>query len=74
MLFHAWEEKNRLHFESPAEVDNTLRFCRYLFRDIGSLDYISWQVATPMPGSRLWETAQKYNLLPEDENHQYIHP
>ena len=66
MLFHAWEEENRLHFESPAEVDNTLRFCRYLFRN-RLLDYISWQVATPMPGSRLWETAKKYNLLPGEK-------
>ena len=66
MLFHAWEEEDRLCWEGPAEVKNTLRFCRYLLRS-KLLDYMSWQVATPMPGSRLWDTAGKYDLFPEKE-------
>jgi len=66
MLFHAWEEDGRLRYESPEDVEQTLAFCRRLFKK-GLLDYISWQVATPMPGSRLWQTAVRHNLLPVHE-------
>lgn len=66
MLFHAWEEDGRLCFENLDDVEVTLDFCRQLFKK-KLLDYISWQVATPMPGSRLWETAVRHNLLPGHE-------
>ena len=66
MLFHAWEENGRLMWETPGEVGNTLRYCRSLMSK-RLLDYISWQVATPMPGSRLWDLAQKHQLLPSNE-------
>lgn len=63
MLFHAWEENGVLCWESPADVNNTLVFCRKLLS--GKLiDYMSWQVASPMPGSRLWKLAVQHNLLP----------
>ena len=64
MLFHAWEEEGRLCWEGPAEVDGTFRFCRGLLsRKL--IDYMSWQVATPMPGSRLWQIAQRHSLVPD---------
>jgi anaerobic magnesium-protoporphyrin IX monomethyl ester cyclase len=66
MLYHAWEEAGELRWETPADVDRTLAFCRRLFK-ARLLDYISWQVATPMPGSRLWATAQRHGLLPGRE-------
>ncbi len=66
MLFHAWEKDGRLHWEDPADVERTLDFCRYLLRN-KLLDYMSWQVATPFPGSRLWKTAHKFNLFPDHE-------
>jgi anaerobic magnesium-protoporphyrin IX monomethyl ester cyclase len=64
MLFHAWEEDDRLFFEDPGDVERTLEFCRRLLQR-KLLDYISWQVAAPMPGSRLWETAVRHDLLPK---------
>jgi hypothetical protein len=66
MLFHAWEEDGRLCYETPEDVEKTLEFCRQLYKK-KLLDYISWQVATPMPGSRLWETAVRHDLLPAHE-------
>jgi len=66
MLFHAWEEDGRLCYETPGDVEKTLDFCRQLYKK-KLLDYISWQVATPMPGSGLWETAVRFNLLPAHE-------
>jgi anaerobic magnesium-protoporphyrin IX monomethyl ester cyclase len=62
MLYHAWEEKGELAYETPTDVNNTLRFGKRLLRE-KLINYMSWQVATPYPGSRLWETAQKYDLL-----------
>jgi anaerobic magnesium-protoporphyrin IX monomethyl ester cyclase len=66
MLFHAWEEDGQLRWETPPEVENTLNYCRNLLSQ-RLLDYISWQVTTPMPGSRLWDLAQKHQLLPSNE-------
>lgn len=62
MLYHAWEENGALAFESPTDVSRTLRFARRLLRE-KLINYMSWQVATPYPGSRLWETARKFGLL-----------
>ena len=62
MLYHAWEEAGQLAFESPADVNKTFEFAQRLLR--GKLiNYMSWQVATPYPGSRLWGTALKFGLL-----------
>jgi len=66
MLFHAWEENGRLCWETAEDVDRTLDFCRFLFRE-RLLDYMSCQVTTPMPGSRLWATALRHGLLPRHE-------
>ncbi len=63
MLFHAWEEQGQLQWETAADVHKTLDFCRSLLsRKL--IQYMSWQVATPMPGSRLHATAKKFNLIP----------
>jgi radical SAM superfamily enzyme YgiQ (UPF0313 family) len=62
MMYHAWEEDGALAFESPADVDKTFAFARRLMRD-KLINYMSWQVATPYPGSRLWGTARKFGLL-----------
>jgi radical SAM superfamily enzyme YgiQ (UPF0313 family) len=65
MLYHAWEEDGKLAYETPADVDNTLNFAGRLLRE-RLLNYMSWQVATPYPGSRLWETANKFGLRLDD--------
>ncbi|MFC2171787.1 B12-binding domain-containing radical SAM protein [Acidobacteriota bacterium] len=66
MLYHAWEENGKLCWESTEDVIKTLDFCRQLLKR-KLLDYISWQVATPMPGSKLWDLALKHGLLPGHE-------
>lgn len=63
MLYHAWEKDGKLVYETPEQVDNTLKFCRKLLSK-KLIDYMSWQVATPMRGSRLWDIAVRHNLLP----------
>jgi radical SAM superfamily enzyme YgiQ (UPF0313 family) len=64
MLYHAWEEDGRLRWEDNDDVGRTLGFCRRLLAS-GLIQYMSWQVATPMPGSRLHALAAKYCLIPD---------
>jgi len=66
MLYHAWEEDGNLCWETVEDVDNTLKYCEWLFKE-NLIDYMSWQPTTPLPGSRLWETAKKFDILPEHE-------
>lgn len=68
MLYNVWEAPDgELLYESPEQVDNTVRFANRLAQD-GLLDYMSWQVATPLPGSRLWGIAERHDLLPPADN------
>lgn len=66
MMFQAWEENGKLCYETVEEVENTLSFIKNLVRQ-GLLDYISWQVATPIPGAPLYNVAKKYGLITVDE-------
>ena len=67
MLYHAWEENGSLCYETPLDVKNTLRFASELFKK-KLINYMSWQIATPMPGSRLWGLALKHDILRSKEN------
>jgi anaerobic magnesium-protoporphyrin IX monomethyl ester cyclase len=62
MLYQAWEEHGILECETTAEVDNTLINLWRLIRK-GYISYLSWQFATPFPGSQLWDVAHKYGLI-----------
>jgi radical SAM superfamily enzyme YgiQ (UPF0313 family) len=67
MLFHAWEnEDGHLCYETSEDVNNTIRFASKLFKE-KLLSYSSWQIATPMPGSRLWDLALRHNLTVDAE-------
>ncbi|MCU0638646.1 MAG: B12-binding domain-containing radical SAM protein [Candidatus Krumholzibacteria bacterium] len=65
MFYNAWEEDGRLAFETPEEVDETIRRAVRMRRE-GLLDYMSWQFATPYPGADLYRVAVKYDLLEKD--------
>jgi len=67
MLYQVWEENGILNFESHEEVNNSMRIMRELYNK-GHIHYMSWQFATPMPGSRLFKIAQKHNLFRGDPN------
>lgn len=66
MFYNAWEENGHLCYETPEEVDNTIKQARILRRK-GYLDYMSWQFATPYPGSDLYRVAVKYNLIEKNQ-------
>ena len=73
MLYHAWEENGELAFETPEDVERTLDLSSDLLRQ-KLLNYMSWQVATPYPGARLWGTARKFALLLPPGAHRRISP
>ncbi len=76
MLFNVWDSHGNLKYEDAAMTRNTLKFARRLFNN-GLIDYMSWSQTTPYPGSKLWNTAIKYGLMPdksrewESWNHVY---
>lgn len=61
MLYQAWEEDSQLEFESTEEVNRSLRWAKKMYK-AGFIHYMSWQFTTPMPGARLFDIAQRYNL------------
>lgn len=62
MIYHAWEEDGRLCYETPADVKNTLDFVKRMRKE-RLLDYISFSTTTPMRGARLFDIAQRHNVL-----------
>ncbi len=61
MLYNAWEEKGKLEYETPEEVNNTLAFAKKgLAEEL--IEYISWSITNPIIGSKLNEIAKKYDI------------
>lgn len=62
MLFNVWEENGKLFYEDVKKTQNTLDFAWSLVKN-NLVDYISWSVTTPYPGSELYDIACRHNLL-----------
>ena len=62
MLYNVWEEEGQLRFEDSAASLRTLAFARNLFKK-KLIDYISWSVTAPYPGSKLFDIARRHNLI-----------
>jgi len=62
MLYNVWEEEGQLRFENSAASLRTLDFAWKLFNK-RLIDYISWSVTAPYPGSRLFDIARRHNLI-----------
>ena len=73
MFYNIWEEDGRLCYETPEEVDNTLKKVRKLHQD-GLIDFMSWQIATPLPGAKLFDIAKKYKLIVEPYKYDVWEP
>jgi radical SAM superfamily enzyme YgiQ (UPF0313 family) len=64
MAFNVWEEDGELRYENYEDSLNTLRFAKKLL-DRKLLDFFSWSLTTPYPGSRLFDICTKYGLIDE---------
>ncbi len=61
MLYNAWEANGKLEYETPEEVNNTLKFAKECLRD-NLIEYISWSITNPIIGSKLYHIAEKYGI------------
>jgi anaerobic magnesium-protoporphyrin IX monomethyl ester cyclase len=62
MLYQAWEEDGVLQIETTREVFQSMRLILRLRRK-GLVDHTSWSLATPYPGSELYQLCVKYDLI-----------
>ena len=62
MLYNVWEEDGQLRFEDSKASLRTLEFARGLFKK-RLIDYISWSITAPYPGSKLFDIARRHNLI-----------
>lgn len=65
MIFNVWEKNEKVEYETVEECENTLNFTKYLVK-AGMLYNTTWCVATPLPGSKLYDLAKKYNILKKE--------
>ncbi len=72
MLFNVWEEDGELRCETGQEVENSISMMTKLFKE-KSIHYMSWQFATPMPGSRLYDIARRRGLFNGDPQEVMAH-
>lgn len=61
MAFNLWEENGELQCETPKEVRHSLWWAwkQFLMR---RMDYMTWSIATPMPGAPLQEIVERHGL------------
>ena len=64
MLFNVWEENGQLRYEDMAMTEKSLQFASKLV-SARLVKYLGWSVATPYPGSELYDIALRHNLIKE---------
>ncbi|MFQ5495173.1 MAG: B12-binding domain-containing radical SAM protein [Phycisphaerae bacterium] len=66
MAFQLWEEKGELRHETPAEIRRSLWWVwgQFLRRRIS---YMTWSIATPMPGAPLQTIVDKHGFRAADQ-------
>ncbi len=62
MLYNVWEEDGHLIYEDTLMSRNTLAYASDLFKR-KLINYITWSVTTPYPGSELYGIAKRHNLI-----------
>jgi len=61
MAFQLWERDGELQFETPKEIRHSLWWVwkQYL---LGRMSYMTWSIATPMPGAPLQTIVDRHGL------------
>lgn len=62
MYFNIWEKDGELCLEDYEKSLNTMEYAKKLYKK-GLIDYFGGSICTPVPGSELWDIAEKYNLI-----------
>jgi len=61
MAFQLWERDGELQFETPREIRRSLRWVWKQFL-LGRMNYMTWSIATPMPGAPLQDIVDRHGL------------
>lgn len=61
MAFQLWETNGQLQWETPKEVRRSLGWVWKQFL-LGRISYMTWSIATPMPGAPLQEIVERHGL------------
>lgn len=66
MAFQLWEEEGELQHETTREIRRSLFWAwkQFLLR---RMDYMTWSIATPMPGAPLQGIVEKHGLMAGDQ-------
>ncbi len=72
-FYSAWEEADRLCWETPEDCRRTIEWAMDL-GERGLLHYMFTSIATPRPGTPLWDIAARHGLLkvPPDRPFSYL--
>ncbi len=62
MMFQFWEENGELQWETPAEVEGSIRLAQRLWRE-GVLQYSSWMFAIPVQGAEYYDIAVRHGMV-----------
>ena len=61
MAFQLWEKDGELQCETPREIRRSLLWVWKQFL-LGRMNYMTWSIATPMPGAPLQDIVDKHGL------------
>jgi len=61
MAFQLWERDGELQFETPQEIRRSLWWVWKQFLH-GRMSYMTWSIATPMPGAPLQDIVDRHGL------------
>jgi radical SAM superfamily enzyme YgiQ (UPF0313 family) len=61
MAFQLWERDGELQFETPKEIRRSLLWVWKQFL-LGRMSYMTWSIATPMPGAPLQDIVDRHGL------------
>ena len=65
MAFQLWETQGELQFETPKEIRHSLWWAWKQFL-LGRINYMTWSIATPMPGAPLYDIVERHGLKSAD--------
>jgi len=70
MAFNVWLEGNKVRHESIKDVKRTVDFIKYLKKN-KLINFTHFGMATPMPGSKLYDIAKNYGLIKSEDYSDY---
>lgn len=65
MYFNIWEKEGQIFCEDYEKSMNTFNYAKRLYKN-RLIDYFGGSITTPVPGSELWNIANRHKLIKKD--------